>query len=82
MVRPRYCFEIGYEDVAEVCGVSRNAVSKAVTRELLDMEDLMSIITYCAAHATDKQRLEIMQALVRSGEYKYRGASRKGTKSK
>lgn len=80
MVRPRFSFEIGYEDIAEVCGVSRNAVSKAVARELLDMSDLMSIVTYCAAHATEENRLEIMTALCRMGDYKYRGANRKPSK--
>jgi len=73
MGRPRLTFSFTYESIAELCGISTNAVSKAVARDLVDPEDMLSVACYLAAHGTEEARMEIMQAMIRSGDYVYRG---------
>ena len=73
MGRPKHTYSFGYDEIADLTGISNNAVSKAVARELLDPDDLLSVAAYIAAHGTEGARMEIMQALIRSGDYIYRG---------
>lgn len=73
MGRPKLSFSFNYEDISSLCGVSTNAVSKAVNREIVDPDDLLSVACYIAAHGHDDARMELMQALIRSGDYVYRG---------
>lgn len=73
MARPIFEWRFGYEDIARLCGVSQNAISKAVSRGLLRPDDLLSVCTYIAAHADEDVRMEIVTAFARMGNYQYRG---------
>lgn len=82
MGRPRLVFSFTYESIAGLCGISANAVSKAVARDLVDPEDMLSVACYIAAHGTDEARMEMMQAMIRSGDYIYRGRPKAAAKKR
>jgi len=73
MGRPRREFVFGYEEIAQMCGITRNAVSKAVARGVVQPDDMLSLCCYISAHGNEESRQEIMLALIRAGDYVYRG---------
>ena len=90
MARPTFEWTFGYADIAKLCGVHPNTVSKAVSRGNLVPNDLLSVATYLAAHGQEDVRVEIVTAFARMGQYTYRGrpastlttATKKATKKK
>ncbi len=84
MARPTFEWTFGYADIAKLCGISSNAVSKAVSRGNLVPDDLLSVATFLAAHGREEVRLEIVTAFARMGNYQYQGrpASALTTKKK
>jgi len=71
--RPRLVFSYGLDDIAAVCGQTKNAVNKAIHRGILVPDDLLSIACYIAAHSHQDCRMQVMNALIRQNDYRYPG---------
>ena len=82
MGRPKLVYSYGLDDIAEVCGQTKNAVNKAIHRGILVPDDLLSVACYIAAHASEQTRLEVVNALIRQNEYQYPGRPGKAKSGK
>jgi len=82
--RPRLTYTYGLDDIAAVCGQTKNAVNKAIYRGILVPDDLLSIACYIAAHAHQDCRMQVMTAMIRQNDYRYPGrpSAVQGTKEK
>lgn len=79
--RPRLQYTYGLDDIAVVCGQTKNAVNKAIHRGILVPDDLLSIACYIAAHSHQDCRMQVMNALIRQNDYRYPGRPSAGKRA-
>jgi hypothetical protein len=71
--RPKLVYTYGLDDIAAVCGQTKNAINKAIHRGILVPDDLLSIACYIAAHSHQDCRMQVVNALIRQNDYRYPG---------